>query len=155
MLLVLASAALAGCGSGGSRTGGSGTSAHDATADVTGAVVGDPVPSGFVGMSIEIKALERYAGSNPAAVDPVFVQLIKDIAPEQSPVLRIGGDSTDWTWWPVAHVARPPGVKYTLTPNWMHVARAARDASRGHLILGVDLEADNRDRGELPRPRRW
>ena len=111
---------------------------------VSGTAVGKPIPSGFVGLSIEIKALEQYAGTDPDAVDPVLLHLIEDIAPEQSPVLRLGGDSTDWSWWPVSHAARPPGVRFTLTPNWMDVAHALATAVRGRLILGIDLEADNR-----------
>jgi hypothetical protein len=93
---------------------------------------------------MEIKALQQYAGTNPAAVNPILLHLIEDLAPEQSPVLRLGGDSTDWSWWPVSQVARPPGVRYTLTPNWMDVVHALASAVRGRLILGVDLEADSR-----------
>ena len=44
----------------------------------------------------------------------------------------------------MARVARPPGVRFTLTPNWMDVAHSLATAVRGRLILGVDLEADNR-----------
>ena len=40
------------------------------------------------------------------------------------PILRIGGDSTDWTWWPVPHMATPGGVKYTLNKNWLEVTSA-------------------------------
>jgi hypothetical protein len=123
---------------------GSSGSAGAQTTDINGATVGKPVPSGFVGLSMEIKALEAYTGQNPAAIDPVLLRLIQDIAPRQSPVLRIGGDSTDWSWWPVAHIARPPGVKYTLTPNWMRVAHAVATDLHARLILGVDMEADSR-----------
>jgi hypothetical protein len=105
--------------------------------------VGRPIPPGFVGLSIEFRDLEEYVGDDPNALNPAFVQLIRDIDPDH-PVLRIGGDSTDWTWWPVAHVAQPPGVKYALTPDWMSVARALATAVGGRLILGVNLEADNR-----------
>src|SRR5947209_6280254 len=92
--------------------------------NVTGAALGNPIPSGFVGLSIELKAMQQYAGTDPNAVNPIFLHLIEDIAPEQSPVLRLGGDSTDWSWWPVSHVARPPGVRFTLTPSWMDVAHS-------------------------------
>ena len=112
--------------------------------DVTGASMGQPIGSGFVGLSIEIKSLEDYAGTNPNAVSPVFLHLLQDIAPEQSPVLRLGGDSTDWSWWPVASMRQPPGVRFTLTPNWLDVAHSVATAVRGRLILGVDLEANNR-----------
>jgi hypothetical protein len=105
--------------------------------------VGRAIPPGFVGLSMEFRGLEEYVGDDPNALNPAFVQLIRDIDPDH-PVLRIGGDSTDWTWWPVAHVTQPPGVKYDLTPDWMSVARALAGAVGGRLILGVNLEAGNR-----------
>jgi len=142
-LLAAAAAALAAaaCGGGGTQ---STPSAHQPTFNVTGASTGRPIPPGFVGLSIEIKAFEDYAGTNPKTVNPVFLHLIEDLAPGQSPVLRLGGDSTDWSWWPVSGVPRPPGVRFTLTSNWLDVAHSVATAVRGRLILGVDLEADNR-----------
>ncbi len=134
--------AVAGCGSSAS------TSAQAAAGSapsltVEGASMGHSIPAGFVGLSMEFRGLEDYLGSDPKALDPPFVQLIRDIAPDQ-PVLRIGGDSTDWTWWPVPGVSQPPGVKYSLTPDWMNVAQAFAADLHARLILGVNLEADNR-----------
>ena len=157
-LALMASAALvlalgaAGCGSAGASPATTGAdpspaAAHSASSPVvgvSGATVGRAIPGGFVGVSIEERALEQFAGADPKAIDPVFVHLLQDIAPQQSPVLRIAGDSTDWSWWPVAHVARPPGVKYDLTPTWMGVAHALAAQLNARLILGVNLEADNR-----------
>ena len=141
MAPVVLAIALSACGGGG---GSNATAPNQPTFTVTGAAVGRPISSGFVGISTQIKALEEYAGTNPDAVNPVFLHLMEDLAPDQTPVLRLGGDSTDWSWWPVAHVARPPGVKFTLTPNWLDVAHSVATAMHGKLILGVDLEADNR-----------
>jgi hypothetical protein len=104
---------------------------------------GPPIPSGFVGLTTEYRGLEDYAGANPAALDPVFEQLIRNLAPDQSPVLRIGGDSTDWTWWPAPHMARPPGVKYSLNNTWLQVASTLAKSLGARLILGVNLEADS------------
>ena len=72
-------------------------------------VIGGPIQPGFVGLSLEYPAVPSYAGTAPDAPNPVFGQLIRDLAPGQSPVLRIGGDSTDHTWWPVAHVPKTTG----------------------------------------------
>ncbi len=58
-------------------------------------------------------------------------------------MLRIGGDSTDWTWYPVAHMRRPPWVRYTLTPQWIGVTRALAQALKARLIFGINLEADS------------
>jgi hypothetical protein len=104
----------------------------------------DPVvPQGFLGLSIEYPALEAYAGSDPSALDPVFEQLVRNLAPGQAPVLRIGGNSADRTWWPVAGVSRPPGVTFDLTRQWLDVTRALAQTLGAHLILGVNLEQDS------------
>ena len=71
-------------------------------------IAGATIADGFLGLSIEYWAIEAYAGKNPDAVNPVLARLIADLAPDQTPVLRIGGVSTDQTWWPVAGVKRPP-----------------------------------------------
>jgi hypothetical protein len=56
-------------------------------------------------------------------------------------VLRIGGNSTDATWWPVPGVTPPAGVRYALTPAWLAAARALASAAGARLILGVNLAA--------------
>jgi hypothetical protein len=104
---------------------------------------GTPVANGFLGLSLEYWAIDSYAGQNPRAVDPVFEALVRNLAPGQSPVLRIGGDSSDWTWWPVTGRIRPPGVTFALTPRWAAVTRALTRALRARLLLGLNLEADS------------
>jgi hypothetical protein len=100
---------------------------------------GQPMPPGFVGVSMEYKAVHAYTGRDPLAVNPVLVQLLKGLAPGQSPVLRIGGDSTDWTWWPVRGMVRPTGVSYNLNNGWIRTTRALAQAAGAKLILGVNL----------------
>jgi len=146
-ILVAALAALAAlCGGigGASANGGSGgVGAGAAVVTVGRATVGPAVPAGFVGLSMEIPSVVSYAGQDPLAIDPVFEQLIRNLAPGQSPVLRIGGDSTDWTWYPVANMRRPPWVRYTLNPHWIAVTRALAVALNARLIFGVNLEANS------------
>jgi hypothetical protein len=104
---------------------------------------GSPLPAGFLGLSFEYSALEAYTGAAPAALDPVFVQLLRNLAPMpgQPIVLRIGGNSTDSTWWPVRGQNPPGGVSYTLTSAWLAGARALATALGAQLILGVNLAA--------------
>src|SRR5436190_1907039 len=52
--------------------------------------MGRPVPAGFVGLSMEFRGVEAYGGQNPRALNPVFEQLLRNLAPNQRPVLRIG-----------------------------------------------------------------
>lgn len=114
----------------------------DTVVTVSGHAYGRPVPPGFLGVSIEYPALPDYTGTNPRAVNPVFEQLLRNLAPGQPPVVRIGGNSTDTTWWPAAGLPRPPGVSYALTPTWLGLAHSLARDIHGKLILGVDLEAN-------------
>lgn len=114
----------------------------DVSVTVGRAAVGRPISAGFVGLSIEYPAIIRYAGTDPLAINPVFEQLLRNLAPNQPLVLRIGGDSTDRTWWPVSHLVRPPGVTYSLSPRWVAVARALARHVGARLILGINLEAN-------------
>jgi hypothetical protein len=104
---------------------------------------GRQVPAGFVGLSLEYPAVEGYAGTDPNALDPVFLQLVRNLVPGQAPVLRIGGDSTDRAWWPTPGLVRPRGVTYAITKRWLEVTRALASALRARLILGLNLEADS------------
>ena len=110
---------------------------------VTGTTTGRPIPSGFLGLSLEYPAIEAYAGTDPKAPDPVFLQLIRNLTPGQAPELRIGGDTTDWTWWPIPGVAKPLGVRYSLGKTWLAVTAALVQTLGAHLILGVNLELDS------------
>jgi len=125
-----------------------GTSAHEphaaaARGSLSLAVngpTGRTIPSGFLGLSLEYPAVEAYAGSDPKAINPVFEQLIRNLTPGQAPDLRIGGDTTDWTWWPVPGARKPLGARYSLTNDWVQVTAALTHTLGARLILGINLE---------------
>jgi hypothetical protein len=76
-------------------------------------------------------------------VNPVLVQLIRNLTPGQAPVLRIGGNSTD-----VAYVTGPgvkplPYVGYRLTPSWLATTGALAKATGARMIMGLNLAADD------------
>jgi Glycosyl hydrolase family 79 C-terminal beta domain len=129
-------------------TGAAGAGAGPARATVVR--VGGPwrgtqaIPAGFLGLSLEYSAVSAYAGRDPSAVDPVFEQLIRNLTPGQSPVLRIGGDTTDWSWYPVPGMTRPAGVRINLDRAWLGVMAALSRTLDARLIMGINLEADNR-----------
>jgi hypothetical protein len=110
---------------------------------VSGTQTGRAMPSGFLGLSLEYSAIHQYLGRDSAAIDPVFTQLVAALTPGGSPVLRIGGDSTDHTWWPLPGVVPPAGVSYTLSKDWLATVHSAAKALNAHLILGVNLAADS------------
>ena len=100
------------------------------------------LPASFLGLSIEYSALHVYAGRDPRTPNPVFLALVRALDPGARPVLRIGGDSTDATWWPIRGLTPPGGVRYALTRDWLDVARAVATDLGARLILGVNLAAD-------------
>ncbi len=97
------------------------------------------MPSGFVGVSLEYSALHVYTGRDPAAVNPVLIGLLRGLAPGQAPVVRIGGNSADQSWWPIRGVAPPAGVNYTLTPGWVQTTKALASHLGAHLIMGLNM----------------
>ncbi len=111
------------------------------TVKVERAQYGRAIPVAFVGLSFEFPALPAYAGTDPNAVNPVLEQLIRNLTPGQAPVLRIGGNSTDRTWWPLVGTVQPPGVTFSLSQRWLQVTRALAAALNAQLILGINLEA--------------
>jgi hypothetical protein len=110
---------------------------------VSGTEVGRPIAPGFVGMSVEFPAIRTYTGLDPTAINPVFVQLIRNLAPGQQPVVRIGGNSTDATWLPAAGVHPTPGIHNTITKRWLALVRNLAQETRARLILGLNLKLNS------------
>ncbi len=118
----------------------------DPPAEVTvhQSVMGRPIPPGFVGLSTELSDLYSYTGKDPNAINPVFEQLVRNLAPGQRPVFRLGGDTTDSTWWPGHDKHRPPGIRYGLTSRWLHVAHALAEGIDPDMLVGINLESDSK-----------
>jgi hypothetical protein len=125
-------------------------SATTTTATATGLPVtvssrplGPGVASGFVGLATEYWNVEQEVGSDPSKPDVAFEQVARNLAPDGGFQLRIGGDSTDWTWFPIPGMTQPLWVRWTMTPAWAAVTKRLVDDLKAHLIIGVNMEADN------------
>src|SRR5690348_13320313 len=111
------------------------------SASVSATPTGQAMRSGFLGVSFEYRAVHQYTGRNPLAINPVLIGLLKAMSPGQSPILRIGGDSADGTWWPIPGMIAPAGLYYRLTPGWMRTTQALASDLGAKLILGINLAA--------------
>ena len=96
---------------------------------------------GFIGASFEYRALHLYTGRDPDAVNPVLVALLQGLTPGQAPVIRIGGDSTDGSWWPIRGMIAPGGIYYRITDGWLRTTQALASDLGAKLILGINLAA--------------
>ncbi len=105
--------------------------------------VGPAVSAGFVGIATEFWDVEKEVGTDSTKPDAAFEQLVRNLAPYGGLSLRIGGDSTDWSWWPVPGMKQPPWVRWTITPTWAAVTKRLADDLHAHLIIGINMEADS------------
>jgi hypothetical protein len=120
-----------------------GAIAQPETLQIGGNAPVQAIKPGFLGLSLEYWAVLPYTGYDSKQINPVFLQLIRNLNPGQAPSLRIGGDSTDRTWWPVRGVKKPGGVKYVLTKRWLAAAGALTHDLGARVILGINLEANS------------
>jgi hypothetical protein len=101
---------------------------------------GQAMAQGFTGLSFEYGALHSYTGRDPDHVNPVLLNLMRNLAPGgQTTVLRIGGNSADKTWWPIRGQIPPGGINYSLNPGWMRTTQALAKAIGAKMIMGVNL----------------
>jgi hypothetical protein len=115
--------------------------ADQISAGVSGTPTGQAMGPGFVGVSFEYRAMHQYTGRDPRAINPVLVALLKGLAPGQSPVVRIGGDSADGSWWPIPGMIPPGGIYYRLTKGWLRTTQALASDLGAKLILDINMAA--------------
>jgi hypothetical protein len=123
-------------------------SSHGKTASplrvaVSGRQVGPSLPGSFVGLATEYWNIEDEVGTDPNKPDVAFEQTLRNLAPDGGFNLRIGGDSTDWTWFPIPGMKQPAWVRWTMTPTWAAVTAKLVDDLGAHLIIGINMEADS------------
>jgi hypothetical protein len=111
------------------------------SATVSSTASGPSMPPGFVGVSFEYRAMHQYTGRDPRAINPVLLSLLRGLAPGQSPIIRVGGNSTDDTWWPIRGMIPQGGIYYRLTKGWLRTTQALASDLDAKLILGIDLAA--------------
>jgi hypothetical protein len=114
--------------------------------DIDRSTVTSPRPATFVGLALENGTIPEWVGDGRSArrVDPVLVELVRTLDPTGDPVIRVGGQSTDRSWWPVPGMTKPLGITQALTPAWTTDVRSLAQALHARLIVGVNLEADSR-----------
>lgn len=119
------------------------TDSGDEDAPVETRTVGDtpgaPIPRSFAGFSMEYWSAQSYVGGKRP--NPIFAQLVQTLAAggNGAPTIRIGGNSTDESWWNPVAAPRPAGVATDVTPPWLGVLGQWAGSTRTPIILGVNL----------------
>jgi hypothetical protein len=109
---------------------------------VTRTPVTRPLADDFLGLALEYNTIPQWEGTGAAEVNTPLMGLVRALDPVGRPLVRVGGQSTDRSWWPVPGLARPLGVTYDLTSAWTAAARTFAQSLDARLMLGLNLEAN-------------
>ena len=109
---------------------------------VSGASAARPLPDGFLGIAIRFGTVTGWEPGGSAPPNPVFARLVHGLNPIGAPSIRVGGDSSDRSWWPTPGVPTPRGVTETLGPAWGRSLKQLAVSTHARLLMGLNLEAD-------------
>jgi hypothetical protein len=113
-----------------------GLPAQVASVQITRTPQGAPVPSDFVGISIENDIGQTYFGTM-SAPNTVFLQLLKNLGSSGS--LRIGGNSGDLSCWAGQAAPNPAICDYQLTSADFASWTMASAQTGWPMLIGVSL----------------
>jgi Glycosyl hydrolase family 79 C-terminal beta domain len=101
------------------------------------------IPHEFSGFSIEYADLKNFTGEQLTGLNPSFTQLLNNLSIYKNgwPMVRLGGNSTDESWWNPTLLPRPLGIKNDITKNTLD--NLAGNTSGSRLILGLNLGQNN------------
>lgn len=116
--------------------------AYQSSLSVSGASVARPLPPGFLGIAVTFGTVTDWEPGGSAPPDLVLARLVHNLNPIGNPSIRIGGDSTDRSWWPTPGVPPPRGVTETLGPAWGRSVKQLAVSTNAKLLLGLNLEAN-------------
>ncbi len=104
-----------------------------------------PIPYEFSGFSIEYPDLKNFTGYQSTGLNPIFSQLLNNLGAYKNgwPIVRIGGNSTDESWWNPTLRSRPLGVKNDITNNSLDSLARSIATTSSRLILGLNLGQNN------------
>ena len=110
---------------------------RDATVHVDLDDIGSTIAPDVIGFSLEYPMVGSHIGRTPEQLNPVFLQLMRNLG---KGTLRVGGTSTDTSCWRTAPDASlPTGCSIEISPNSLRVVSAAMGATDWRAMLGVDL----------------
>ena len=117
---------------------GASTGAAPVTVQVALGQGAQPIPDTFLGVSVEPNELLSFERR------PAFGRLLEQLAVPGGGrlVLRVGGRSADFTYWPTPGTRPPPGA-YTLSPRWLSALASLVRAAKLRVMLNLDLVANS------------
>ncbi len=103
------------------------------------------IPREFSGFSLEYPDLKNFTGQRETGLNPIFSQLLTNLAVYKNgwPMVRLGGNSTDESWWNPTLRSRPLGIKNDITNDTLDSLAGSTAATSSRFILGLNLGQNN------------
>jgi Glycosyl hydrolase family 79 C-terminal beta domain len=103
------------------------------------------IPYEFSGFSIEYPDLKNFTGQRVTGLNPIFPQLLNNLGAYKNgwPIVRVGGNSTDESWWNPTLRSRPLGVKNDVTNDTLNNLAGSTATTGSRFILGLNLGQNN------------
>jgi hypothetical protein len=102
---------------------------------------GRPLPNSFLGFSQEYDQLLAWSGIPATGVDTPLVNLFATLTSAGSgpPLIRVGGGTTDGSWFNPTRDPRPPGIYYSIDDTWLAGLRTFVQRTGSPVILGLNF----------------
>jgi hypothetical protein len=114
-----------------------------ATIQVDPLHLGAKIPNSFLGLSLDYPEVEKAMGTIRKPISS-FVNLLNHLRRFNGPpILRVGGDAQDESWFSNTRTQRPDNVRFTINTDLIQSLDAAAQATQSKLILGLNLGADD------------
>jgi hypothetical protein len=112
--------------------------------DVDLTAPGRKVPDDFLGVSVEWDNVSEYLGDGAGKARGSVVTLLGAFAAEgHLPVVRIGGNSEDQSWWNPTGLPKPAGVLHDIVPEDLATLADLQAALGNQLVLGLNFGLDD------------
>jgi hypothetical protein len=113
------------------------------TADTNTAVRGAPLARSFLGFSQEYNLAATWLGTPKTGLNPLLVNVYRHFSGYGSgpPVLRLGGGSSDNSWWNPSLKPRPRGIYFGIDYTLTGPLAQFLEQTRSRVILGLNLAA--------------
>lgn len=98
-------------------------------------------PRSFLGFSFEYPQFPVATGGAVTGHNPLFEQLLRTLGQYGGgvPSVRVGGESTDDTFWNPDGKPRPPAINHSLSKYWLVDTKEFARRTGAKLILGLNL----------------
>jgi hypothetical protein len=99
------------------------------------------IPPSFIGFSIEISSIMYYCDENQHVPKPWFTRMLFNLKELTGhvPIIRLGGNSGEFSWFNPNGKPMPRFIKYDIKPNWFLTLKGLSEQTGTKFIIGINF----------------